>query len=153
MADRACAYLRVARVCRDFLVFSVPTEVPEGPQSLDPFSLRLTTVYLFALIVIHELLHFVLVRNEQTGTVVSIWVYRQSGATSTAPGRLTTACCGDSGAGQRRAPSLLSPVAAVHAPHSLCSYYMSGALKSLIKHILHSQPCQGSTSRTGIDTG
>ena len=49
--------------------------------------------------------------------------------------------------------SLLSPVASVDAPDPLCSYYMGGAPKSLIDHILLSQPCQGSLTRAGLYTG
>ena len=39
------------------------------------------------------------------------------------------------------------------APDPLCSYYMGGAPKSLIAHILLSQPCQGSITRARLYTG
>ena len=49
--------------------------------------------------------------------------------------------------------SLLSPVAALAPPAPLCSYYMGGTPKSLIDHILLTQPCQGSITRAGLYTG
>ena len=48
--------------------------------------------------------------------------------------------------------SLLSPIAAVDTPDPLCSYFMGGAPKSLVDHLLLSQPCQGSISHAGLYT-
>ena len=44
--------------------------------------------------------------------------------------------------------SLLSPVAALDTPEPLHSYYMGGGAKSLIDHILLTQPCSSGPSRT-----
>ena len=49
--------------------------------------------------------------------------------------------------------SLLSPVAALDTPEPLYSYYMGGAPKSLIDHILLTQPCQGRLIRAGLYDG
>ena len=49
--------------------------------------------------------------------------------------------------------SLLSPVAALDTPEPLCSYYMGGTPKSLIDHILLTQPCQASLTRVGLLNG
>ena len=49
--------------------------------------------------------------------------------------------------------SLLSPIAALDPPEPLHSYYMGGAPKSLIDHILLTQPCQGRILRAGLYDG
>ena len=49
--------------------------------------------------------------------------------------------------------SLLSPLAALTSTTPMASYYQGGAPKSLIDHILLTQPCQGLIVRGGILTG
>ena len=49
--------------------------------------------------------------------------------------------------------SLLSPVAALDTPEPIHSYYMGGAPKSLVDHILLTQPCQGRILRAGLYDG
>ena len=49
--------------------------------------------------------------------------------------------------------SLLSPIAALEAPTPVCSYYQGGSPKSLIDHLLLSQPCHGEITRAGVLTG
>ena len=55
--------------------------------------------------------------------------------------------------GWATASSLLSPVASLAASHPICSYFQGGTPKSLIDHILLSQPCQGHITRAGVLTG
>ena len=49
--------------------------------------------------------------------------------------------------------SLLSPLAALTSTTPMASFYQGGAPKSLIDHILLTQPCQGRIARGGILTG
>ena len=55
--------------------------------------------------------------------------------------------------GWAAASSLLSPVASLAATHPICSYFQGGTPKSLIDHILLSQPSQGDITRAGVLTG
>ena len=52
--------------------------------------------------------------------------------------------------GWATASSLLSPVASLAATHPICSYFQGGTPKSLIDHILLSQPSQGDIARAGV---
>ena len=51
--------------------------------------------------------------------------------------------------GWATASSLLSPIASLAATHPSCSYFQGGSPKSLIDHILLSQPSQGDITRAG----
>ena len=55
--------------------------------------------------------------------------------------------------GWASACSLLSPIAALDSPTPVCSFYQGGSPKSLIDHLLLSQPSHGEITRAGVLIG